>query len=138
MGWVTVECLRFLRRRDLYGGIGNDNPSPELRAYYFAFPTFTNPLGLAPGDVDAIVDGQVRNLSSVRQSGIDFDIGYAPGLAGGTIDVGLAGSHIFRIDRRLPPGTPAIDVVGTFATPSKWPLRARTGRSNTRLTETTS
>ncbi|MBJ7500008.1 MAG: TonB-dependent receptor [Sphingopyxis sp.] len=129
IGSVTEDYLRFLTRRDLFGGIVNDNPSPELLAYYFAFPTFTNPLGLAPGDVDAIVDGQVRNLSSVRQSGIDFDIGYAPGLAGGTIDVGLAGSHIFRIDRRLTPGTPAIDVVGTFANPSKWRLRGRAGWS---------
>src|SRR3546814_804569 len=121
--------MRLRQRRDLVGGSVNDNPLPELLADYFAFPTFTNPPGLAPGDCDAIVDGQGRNLSSVRQSGIDFDIGYAPGLAGGTIDVGLAGSHIFRIDRRLTPGTPAIDVVGTFANPSKWRLRGRAGWS---------
>ena len=129
IGSVTEDYLRFLTRRDLFGGIVNDNPAPELVAYYFAFPTFTNPLGLAPGDVDAIVDGQVRNLSSVRQTGIDFDIGYAPKLAGGTIDLGVAGSHIFRIDRRLTPGTPAIDVAGTFANPSKWRLRGRAGWS---------
>lgn len=129
IGSVTEEYLRFLTRRDLFGGIVNDNPSPELLAYYFAFPTFTNPLGLAPGDVDAIVDGQVRNLSSVRQTGIDFDFGYAPELAGGTIDLGLAGSHIFRIDRKLTPGTPALDVAGTFANPSKWRLRGRAGWS---------
>lgn len=129
IGSVSEDYLRFLSRRDLFGGVVTENPSAELLAYYFSFPTFTNPLGLAPGDVDAILDGQVRNLSAVRQTGLDFDLGYAPELAGGQLDLGLSGSHIFRIDRQLTPGTPAVDVVGTFANPAKWRLRGRAGWS---------
>jgi outer membrane receptor protein involved in Fe transport len=129
IGSVTEDYLRFLSRRDLFGGVVTDDPSPELVAFYFAFPTFTNPLGLAPGDVDAILDGQVRNLSAVHQTGLDFDLGYAPEFAGGTFDLGIAGSHIFRIDRQLTPGTPAVDVVGTFGNPAKWRLRGRAGWS---------
>lgn len=129
IGSVSEDYARFLTRRDLFGGVVIDNPSADLLAYYFGFPTFTNPLGLAPGDVDAILDGQVRNLSAVRQTGLDFDIGYAPEFAGGTLDLGLAGSHVFKIDRQLTPGTAAINIVGTFANPAKWRLRGRAGWS---------
>ena len=129
IGSVSEDYARFLTRRDLFGGVVIDNPSAELLDYYFSFPTFTNPLGLAPGDVDAILDGQVRNLSAVRQTGLDFDIGYAPEFAGGTLDLGLAGSHIFKIDRQLTPGTAASNIVGTFANPAKWRLRGRAGWS---------
>lgn len=129
IGSVSEDYARFLTRRDLFGGVVTDNPTAEQLAYYFSFPTFTNPLGLAPGDVDAILDGQVRNLSAVRQRGVDFDIGYAPQFAGGTLDLGLAGSHIFGIDRKLTPGTPAVDVAGTFANPVRWRLRGRAGWS---------
>ncbi len=129
IGSVSEDYLRFLSRRDLFGGVVTENPSAELLAHYFSFPTFTNPLGLAPGDVDAILDGQVRNLSSVRQTGLDFDVGYAPEVGNGQLDFGIAGSHIFRIDRQLTPGTPSADVAGTFANPSKWRLRGRAGWS---------
>jgi outer membrane receptor protein involved in Fe transport len=127
IGSASEDYARFLTNRDQFGGVVIDNPSAELLDYYFRFPTFTNPLGLAPGDVDAILDGQVRNLSAVHQTGLDFDIGYAPRFAGGTLDLGIAGSRIFKIDRQLTPGTAPSDVVGTFANPVKWRLRGRAG-----------
>jgi iron complex outermembrane receptor protein len=129
IGSVSEDYARFLTERDQFGGVIIDNPSAELLDYYFAFPTFTNPLGLAPGDIDAILDGQVRNLSAVHQTGLDFDIGYAPRAWGGTLDLGVAGSRIFKIDRKLTPGTAPSDIVGTFANPVKWRLRGRAGWS---------
>ncbi|OWQ94307.1 TonB-dependent receptor [Sphingopyxis witflariensis] len=129
IGSASEDYARFLTDRDQFGGVVIDNPSTALLDYYFAFPTFTNPLGLAPGDIDAILDGQVRNLSAVRQTGLDIDIGYAPHVAGGTLDLGLAGSRILKIDRQLTPGTAPSDIVGTFANPVKWRLRGRTGWS---------
>ncbi|WP_053553268.1 TonB-dependent receptor [Sphingopyxis sp. 113P3] len=129
IGSVSEDYARFLTDRGQFGGVVIDNPSPELVDYYFNFPTFTNPLGLASGDVDAILDGQVRNLSAVHQTGLDFDVGYAPRFGSAALDFGLSGSRILKIDRQLTPGTAPADVVGTFANPVKWRLRGRAGWS---------
>ncbi len=129
IGTASEDYARFLTRRDIFSGVITDNPSPQTLAYYFGFPTFSNPLGLAPTDIVAILDGQIRNLSAEHQTGFDFDLGYTLPLANGTLDLDLAGSHIFKIDRQLTPGAPASDVVGTFANPVKWRLRGQVGWS---------
>lgn len=130
IGTASEDFLRFLSDRDAFGGVIIDNPPLSLVQSYFNAPTFSNPFGLAPTDIVAILDGQIRNLSSVRQRGLDFDVGYAPELAGGVLDVGISGSHIFSIDRQLTPGAPATDVVGTYGSPAKWRLRGRLGWSS--------
>lgn len=130
IGTASEDFLRFLSNRDVFGGVIIDNPSLALVQSYFSAPTFSNPFGLAPTDIVAILDGQIRNLSAVRQRGLDFDVGYAPEFAGGILDLGIAGSHIFSIDRQLTPGAPATDVVGNYGSPAKWRLRGRLGWSS--------
>lgn len=130
IGTASEDFTRFLTNREIFGGVIIDNPSLELLQGYFDAPTFSNPFGLAPTDIVAILDGRIRNLSAVRQRGLDFDIGYAPAFAGGVLDLGIAGSHIFSIDRQLTPGAPATDVVGTYGNPAKWRLRGRLGWSS--------
>ena len=129
IGTVTEDYLRFLSNRDVFGGVIIDNPPLDLVNFYFNQPTFFNPSGFAPTDIVAILDGQTRNLSAERQRGIDFDLGYAPQLAGGTLALGVSGTHIFSIKRRLTPGAPSTDVVGFYASPVKWRLRGRAGWS---------
>lgn len=129
IGTVTEDYLRFLSNRDVFGGVIIDNPPLDLVNFYFNQPTFFNPSGFAPTDIVAILDGQTRNLSAERQRGIDFDVGYAPQLAGGTLDLGVSGTHIFSIKRQLTPGAPSTDVVGLYASPVKWRLRGRAGWS---------
>lgn len=130
IGTASEDFLRFLSNRDVFGGVIIDNPPLALVQSYFNAPTFSNPFGLAPTDIVAILDGQIRNLSAVRQRGLDFDVGYAPEFAGGILDLGIAGSHIFSIDRQLTPGAPATDVVGNYGSPAKWRLRGRLGWSS--------
>jgi outer membrane receptor protein involved in Fe transport len=130
IGTASEDFTRFLTNRDIFGGVIVDSPSLELVQGYFDAPTFSNPFGLAPTDIVAILDGRIRNLSAVRQRGLDFDIGYAPEFAGGILDLGIAGSHIFSINRQLTPGAPATDVVGTYGNPAKWRLRGRLGWSS--------
>lgn len=127
IGTANEDFANFLNRRDVFGGLIEEPPTAANLAYYFAQPTFSNPLGLAPDQISAILDGRIRNLSRVRQTGLDFDLGFAPAFAGGTLDAGIAGSRIFHIDRELAAGAPVEDVVGTFASPSKWRLRGRLG-----------
>jgi outer membrane receptor protein involved in Fe transport len=126
---ASEDYPRFLSNRDIFGGVITDNPPLDLVQFYFDQPTFINPLGLAPADVVAILDGRTRNLSAERQRGIDFDIGYTPRIAGGTLDLGISGTHIFSIKRQLTPGAPSTDVVGLYASPVKWRLRGRAGWS---------
>lgn len=127
IGTVTEDYLRFLANREVFGGVVIDNPPLDLVQFYFSKPTFSNVINIAPGQVVAILDGRTRNLARERQRGIDFDIGYAPVFAGGTLDVGLSGTHIFSIKRQLTPGAASSDFVGLYASPVKWRLRGRIG-----------
>ncbi|MGN7929314.1 TonB-dependent receptor domain-containing protein [Sphingopyxis sp. 22461] len=129
IGTLTEDYLRFLTNRDVFGGVVTDNPSLDLVQFYYNQPTFTNPINIAPGQVVAILDGQTRNLAREHQKGIDFDIGYAPEFAGGTLDVGVSGTHIFSIIKQLSPGSASSDFVGLYASPVKWRMRGRLGWS---------
>ncbi|HZG32992.1 MAG TPA: hypothetical protein VEZ59_06940, partial [Sphingopyxis sp.] len=56
-------------------------------------------------------------------------LGYAPEFAGGTLDIGVAGTHIFSIKRQLTEGAREVEVAGLYASPVKWRLRGRMGWS---------
>ncbi|MBL0770021.1 TonB-dependent receptor [Sphingopyxis sp. DHUNG17] len=129
IGSASEDYLRFLVDREAFAGVVTENPSPDLVQGYFNSPLFFNPFGFAPGDIAAILDGRTRNLSAERQRGIDFDLGYAPRVGSGMLDLGIAGTHIFSIKRQLTVGAPSIDVVGLYASPAKWRLRGRAGWS---------
>lgn len=127
IGTASEDYTRFLVDRARFGGLVTDNPPFALVQSYFASPSFVNAANIAPNQVAAILDGRIRNLAAERQRGIDFDVGYMPAFAGGTLELGLAGTHIFSIKQQLTPGGPQIDVVGTYAKPVKWRLRGRLG-----------
>jgi iron complex outermembrane receptor protein len=129
IGSASEDYLRFLVDRESFAGVVTENPAPGLVQSYFNSPLFFNPFGFAPGDISAILDGRTRNLSAERQRGIDFDLGFAPELAGGTLNLGIAGTHIFSIKRQLTEGAPSVDVVGLYASPARWRLRGRAGWS---------
>jgi len=129
IGSASEDYLRFLVDRESFAGVVTENPAPSVVQGYFNSPLFFNPFGFAPDDIVAILDGRTRNLSAERQRGIDFDVGYAPELSGGTLDLGIAGTHIFSIKRQLTEGAPSIDVVGLYASPAKWRLRGQAGWS---------
>lgn len=133
IGTVTEDYLRFLTRRDLFGRVVSDNPPIDLVQFYFNKPTFSNLINITPGQVVAILDGRTRNLARERQRGIDFDVGYAPEFPGGSLDLGISGTHIFSIKRQLTPGATSSDFVGLFASPVEWRLRGRMGWSTGRF-----
>ncbi len=129
IGTLTEDYLRFLTNRDVFGGVVTDNPPLDLVQFYYNQPTFTNPINIAPNQVVAILDGQTRNLAREHQKGIDFDLGYAPEFAGGTLDLGVSGTRIFSIRKQLSPGSVSSDFVGLYASPVKLRMRGRLGWS---------
>lgn len=122
---ATADYLSFLTRRDIYGALVDEQPDPTTIARYFADPNFSNPLGVTPGQVNVIIDALLRNLSSTHVRGLDFDVALARSLGGGTAAIGIAGTRLFAIDRRITASSPAVDIAGTLGNPVRLRLRGR-------------
>lgn len=83
-----------------------------------------------PGGVDlstiaALVDYRNVNLSAVHTSGVDFGTSYLwhPGAA--SMEVGLDGTYILKLDNLLAPGVPVVEAADTVFNPADLKLRAR-------------
>ncbi len=124
---ASADLQNFLVRRDVYGGIVDENPDPAIVAAYFADPSFSNTLGVTPAQIGAIVDGRTLNLSRSKVTGVDFDIVYVRPLGNGSISFALGGTRTLKIDSQVTETAPAIDVVGTLGNPVKLRLRGRVG-----------
>ncbi|HWT44172.1 MAG TPA: TonB-dependent receptor [Sphingopyxis sp.] len=123
----SAEFRNFLVRRDLYAPLVTENPEFGVVSAYFANPSFSNPIGAAPGDVRALLDVRTRNLSSSHVRGLDFDLGYTRDLGEGRVTLALGGSRLFEIDNRLVAAAAANNVVGTLGNPVKLRLRGYAG-----------
>ncbi len=94
--------------------------------FYFSKPTFSNVINIAPGEWSRS-SMAARNLRANVSAGSISTSAMRPGFAGGTLDVGLSGTHIFSIKRQLTPGAASSDFVGLYPSPVKWRLRGRIG-----------
>ena len=125
---ASFDLFNFLVRRDIYGGLVDDNPDPAIVAAYFANPSFANSLGVTPADIGAIVEGRTLNLSKSKVEGIDFDLRYRHQLGdAGHLWVSLGGTRLLTIDNQITDAAPAVNVVGTLGNPVKLRLRGRAG-----------
>lgn len=118
---------QFFSRRDVYGSLIDDTPDPVEVAAFFADPSFSNAIGITPGEVMAIVDARTRNLSRSTVRGLDFDLGYNRPFADGSVNLAVGGSRLFTIDNRITDTAPRNNVVGTLGAPVKLRLRGRAG-----------
>lgn len=124
---ASSDSRNILARRALYAPIIDDNPDPALVADYFGDPNFSNPIGVAPSDIRAIVDLRTRNLSTSTVRGLDFDISYTRPVPEGRIAVALGGTRLFSIDNRITANAPREAVAGTLGNPVKLRLNGRIG-----------
>jgi len=128
----AANLLNFLVNRETYEGIIDPDPSLATIQGYFAAPVFQNPFNLAPEQIELLIDARLQNLSTVRQSGLDVDLGYSFDALGGRADIGLAGAYIFHIRQALTASAPATDVVDRLGNPVDLRLRAGAGWSGER------
>lgn len=126
----AANLFNFLIDREIYQGIIDPDPSLATIQGYFAAPVFQNPFNLAPEQIELMIDARLQNLSTVRQSGLDIDLGYSFDAFGGTADLGLAGAYIFQIRQALTASAPATDVVDRLGNPVDLRLRGRAGWSD--------
>lgn len=129
----AANLLNFLVNRATYAGIIDANPSLATIQSYFASPVFQNPFNLTPSQISLLIDARLQNLSTVKQSGLDLDLGYGFDVLGGKADVGLTGAYIFHIDQALTATAPSTDVVDRLGNPVDLRLRGRAGWSDDRL-----
>lgn len=122
---VQANVFSILTNRTFYASLITDKPSATLLAPYFASPYFRNSPNYAMADVAVVVDVRNRNLSTVKSRGLDVEVGYGHSLAGGRLEMGLAGTYIFDLRQRITDTSPVADMVGNIGTPVDLRLRGR-------------
>lgn len=127
---VASGLTSFLVRRDIYDPILTFDPAPARVAELYASPYYSDLGGLPrTAPIRAIADARTRNLSIVHQAGLDVDLGYAFGLAGGRAELGAVATYIAKIEQHVTATSAPVDVVGTVGNPLDLRLRARAGWS---------
>ncbi len=81
----------------------------------------------ALADVDVILDLRRRNLSIVQVRGIDFDLDYQADTSFGGINLGVAGTWLFRHSLAVSSTDAQANVLNTFANPLEWRIRGNAG-----------
>ncbi|WP_244906814.1 TonB-dependent receptor [Caulobacter flavus] len=127
---VNANVFNLLIERNVYGEVITDNPGASIVAAYYASPLLYNPSNIPASSIAALVDLQNRNLSSVRQRGLDIDLTYRLPTPVGDLLFGADASKIFSIDQRVTSASPVVDVVGTVGNPVDLRVRGRVGWSN--------
>jgi iron complex outermembrane receptor protein len=119
------NLVNYLSQRAVYQPLLNENPDPALVAQIYTRPEFANPAGIAASDINIIANAQVQNLSSVKVSGIDFDLSKSLSVFHGQLELGVAGSYLFKIKQAITPTAPSLDFVSTIGFPVDLKFRAR-------------
>jgi iron complex outermembrane receptor protein len=126
------NLINFLPQRAIYQSLLDDSPSIARVQEIYAQPEFSNPDGLTPSDIEIIANAQVQNLSSVKVSGIDFDLSQTFSVAGGNAEIGIAGSYLFHIRQAVTDSAPSADLVSTLGFPIDLRMRGRAAWTNDR------
>lgn len=124
---VNNNAFNLLIERNVYRDVITDNPSAAVVAGYYASPLLLNPSNISATSIKAIVDLQNRNLSAVRQRGLDLEISYRRSTAFGDLALGASATKIFSIKQNITASSPVVDVVGTIGNPVDFRLRGRAG-----------
>lgn len=122
---ISTDFFTFLTDRSRYAPLINNAPTPALIATLYQDPTFINPYGIAQGNIAVVIDGRTANLSSVTESGLDFDLGYTVRRGTVSVEAGLSGAYLFHLDQAITATSPAVNVVSTIGNPVDLRLRGR-------------
>jgi iron complex outermembrane receptor protein len=126
---LSADFLNFLSNRTRYAPLINASPTTAQIAALYQDPVFVNPYGIPQGAITTIIDARTANLSSVRQTGLDFDIGYGFHAGAAALDAGLGGSYLFGIDQRVTATAAPVDVVSTLGNSVDLRMRGRLSAS---------
>ncbi|WP_161989068.1 TonB-dependent receptor [Sphingomonas glacialis] len=115
---AAAQLYSFLTNRSVYAGITQANPSPARVAALYAAPGFVDYDNISPTEpFAAVVDARLKNLSVVKETGLDATLEYATDLFGGRAEVGANATYILFIRQGLTANAPFNDVVNTLGNP---------------------
>ncbi|MBM0106315.1 TonB-dependent receptor [Steroidobacter sp. S1-65] len=97
-----------------------------LVAEFLANPDLQSPAEPVT-NINAIIDGRRANLGSMKQQGVDLNLGYSVPTSLGDWRVGLDVAKILDLTRSIAPGLPFVDVLDTFSNPVDLRARASAG-----------
>ncbi|MEG3146200.1 TonB-dependent receptor [Sphingomonas sp. RT2P30] len=130
---IASQLTSFLVNRSVYAPVTESNPSAARVAALFASPIYLDLAGIpSTAPIVAVVDARTQNLAVLKQNGIDFEVGYGFGAAGGRADIGVVGTHIFHIRQGLTATAPLTNVLDTTGNPVDLHLRGRAAWSSAR------
>jgi iron complex outermembrane recepter protein len=78
-------------------------------------------------NINAIIDGRRANLGSLKQQGIDLNLGYRLNTSFGDWRFGFDAAKILDLTRSIAPGLPHVDVLDTYSNPVDLRARASIG-----------
>jgi len=100
------------------------NPSLATVESYFANPNFYNSTPpVAPGDIGAIIDNQLANVASTRESGLDLNATYGLATVAGTFTFQAGGTYLLEKENRLTSGSPFVSNLNSLFNPVDLKLR---------------
>ncbi len=131
IGSVATRINSFLVDRDVYAPVTEVNPSAARVNELFDSPYYLDLTGIPrTAPFVAVVDARLTNLSVVKQSGLDLDVGYGFDVGGGHAEIGATATYIFHINQQLTETSKPIDVVDMVGSPINLRIRAHAGWSS--------
>ena len=118
----------YAMRRPAASDVAGNVAFNALVANFMSSPDLQNPLE-AVTNINAIIDGRRQNLGSLKQDGLDVNIGYRMETGVGAFDASVDVAKIFHVKRRTAIGAPETDVIDTFGNPVDLRVRYALGWS---------
>jgi iron complex outermembrane recepter protein len=106
-----------------YSSFVNRNPSLAQVNQLFANPFFTNPLGLAPTDITAIINDQLTNITERVENGVDLSLSYKVDTPLGRFDFDATGTYIASLKDKPTNTSPFVSLVNTVFYPIDFRMR---------------
>ena len=118
----------YAMRRPAASDVAGNAAFNALVANFMSSPDLQNPVE-AVTNINAIIDGRRQNLGSLKQDGLDVNIGYRMETGVGSFDASVDVAKIFHVKRRTAAGAPETDVNDTFGNPVDLRVRYALGWS---------
>ena len=129
---LSNNIFVVLEQEDVFASVITRDPDPAAVAPLFTNSRFSNTLGLAPEDVEAIVDFRLNNISVTEVSGLDLDVRAGWETAAGYFNLGLRGSYYLKFEDALSESAPRRDLLDTVNHPVDWRARGELSWSGDR------
>jgi iron complex outermembrane receptor protein len=133
---IDVVLNTALTNASVYGPFVIRRPAASDAAATAAFNALvqeflSNPDLQSPAEpvanINAIIDGRRANLGSMKQQGIDLNLGYSLNTSFGDWRFGFDAAKILDLTRSIAPGLPYVDVLDTYSNPVDLRARASIG-----------